>query len=79
MAQSVIEDKDFQAPVDIDRDEIADEDEGVMDNLEVRVNRLRQLNETLDESTDKGLIDITMSTKDALKHDTRIGCKSNVL
>ena len=69
-------------PVDTDRDEIADEDnkwdEGVMDNLEVRVNRLRQLNETLDESTDEGLIDITTSTKDALKHDTRIGCKSNV-
>ena len=41
-----------------------------MDNLEVRFNKLRQLNETLDESTGENLIDITTSTKYALKHDT---------
>ena len=61
-------------PVDIDRDEIADEDnkwdEGVMNDLDVRFNQLRQFNEILDESTDEGLINITTSTKDALKHDT---------
>ena len=61
-------------PVDIDCNKIADEDnkwdEGIMDNLEVGFNQLRQLNKTLDESTDEDLIDITTSTKHALKHDT---------
>ena len=61
-------------PVDIDRDEIPDEDnkwdDDVMKDLESRFNQLRQLNETLNESHDEELIDMTTSTKDALKRDT---------
>ena len=59
-------------PVDvdpIDRDGIADEDD-LMNDLQRRFNKLRQFNEALDESRDKNLIDITTSTKNALKHDT---------
>ena len=61
-------------PVDIDRDEIADEDvkwdDDVMKDLEIRFNKLREFNETLGESTDEDLIDMTVKTKYALKHDT---------
>ena len=61
-------------PVDIDRDEISDEDvkwdDDVMKDLEIRFNKLREFNETLDESTDEDLIDMTAKTKDELKHDT---------
>ena len=61
-------------PVDISRDEIADEDvkwDGdVMKELEIRFNRVREFNETLDENTDEDLIDMTAKTKYALKHDT---------
>ena len=61
-------------PVDIDRDEIADEDvkwdDDVMEDLEIRFNKLREFNETLDENTDNNLIDMTAKTKYALKHDT---------
>ena len=85
MAQSAIEGKEFRAyicsiqkmaswePVDIDFDGTGDEDYGWGDNfmndLEIRFNRLRQFNKTLDESLDEDLIDITTSTKDALKRD----------
>ena len=61
-------------PVDIDRDEISDEDvkwDGdLMKDLEIIFNKLREFNETLDESTDEDLIDMTVKTKYALKHDT---------
>ena len=61
-------------PVDINRDEIADEDvkwdDNVMKDLEIRFNKLREFNETLDESTEEDLIDMTAKTKYALKHDT---------
>ena len=61
-------------PVDIDRDEIEEEDDRWDDtftnNLETRLNKLRQFNKTLDESHDKNIIDITMKTKNALKKDT---------
>ena len=64
-------------PVDvdpIDRDEIADEDakwdDDLMNDLERRFNKLRQFSTTLNESRDEDLINITTSTKDALKHDT---------
>ena len=60
-------------PVDIDRDEIANEavkwDDNVMKDFEIRFNILREFNETLDESTDEDLIDMTAKTKYALKHD----------
>ena len=61
-------------PVDIDRDEIADEDnkwdDDLMSDLERRFNQLRQLDVTLNESCDEDLINVTTSTGDALKHDT---------
>ena len=61
-------------PVDIDYDKIADEDykwdDNVIKDLEVRFNKLRELNETLNESTDEDTIEMTQKTKDALKHDT---------
>ena len=54
-------------PVDIDRDGTGDEDyewgDDLMNDSERRFNQLRQFNETLDESRDEDLIDITMSTK----------------
>ena len=61
-------------PVDIDRDEIADEDakwdNDVMKDLEIRFNRLREFYETLDESTNEDLIDMTEKTKYAFKYGT---------
>ena len=42
----------------------------LMNDLERRFNQLRQFNKTLDESHDEAPIDVTMSTKNALKHDT---------
>ena len=58
----------------IDRDKIADEDDkwddDLMNDLESRFNQLRQFNETLDESRDEKIIDVTTSTKNALKRDT---------
>ena len=60
-------------PVDIDRDEIADEDyewgDDFMNDLERRFEELRQFNRALNESRDEDLITITTSTKNALKHD----------
>ena len=61
-------------PVDIDYDKIGDEvykwDDNVIKDLEVRFNKLRGFDETLNESTDENTIEMTMKTKDALKHDT---------
>ena len=61
-------------PIDIDYDKIGDEgykwDDDVMKNLELRFNKLREFNETLNESTDEDNIEMTIKTKDALKHDT---------
>ena len=61
-------------PVDIDHDEIADEDakwdDDVMKDLEIRFNKLREFNETLDESTNEDLIDMTEKTKYAFKDGT---------
>ena len=41
-----------------------------MNDLEKRFEELRQFNKTLNESRDEDLINITMFTRDALKHDT---------
>ena len=41
-----------------------------MKDLELRFNKLREFNETLNESTDGDTIEITEKTKDALKRDT---------
>ena len=54
-------------PVDIDRDEIGEEydkwDDDLTSDLERRFNKLRQFDETLDESRDEDLIHITTSAK----------------
>ena len=57
-----------------DRGEIEEEDDRWDDTftnkLETRLNKLRQFNETLNESTDENIIDTTIKTKNALKKDT---------
>ena len=61
-------------PVDIDSDEIEDKDvkwdDDVIKDFEMRFNKLREFNETLNECTNEGLIDMTEKTKDELKRDT---------
>ena len=61
-------------PVDTDYDKIGDEDykwdDDVIKDLELRFNKLREFDETLNESADEDTIEITEKTKDALKHDT---------
>ena len=57
-----------------DHDEKGEEDDRwddtFINKLETRLNKLRQFNKDLDESTDENLIDMTIKTKNALKHDT---------
>ena len=57
-----------------DHDEIEEEDykwnDDVMKDLELRFNKLREFNETLNESTDVDTIEITEESINALKHDT---------
>ena len=54
-------------PVDIDYDEIGEEgdkwDDDFMNDLEVRYNKLRGFNETLNESTDEDTIEMTEKLK----------------
>ena len=61
-------------PVDTDYDKIGDEDykwdDDVIKDLELRFNKLREFNETLNESTDEDTIEITEKAKDVLKRDT---------
>ena len=61
-------------PVDIDYDKIGDEDykwnDDVIKDLELRFNKLRGLDETLNESNDENTIEMTEKTKNALKRDT---------
>ena len=64
-------------PIDItnfDHDDIEDVygdwDNDFKNNLEVRFNRLRKFNETLNESTDEDTIEMTEKTKDAFKRGT---------
>ena len=61
-------------PEGIDYDKIGDEDykwdDDVIKDLELRFNKLRSFNETLSETHDKNLIDMTITTKEALKRDT---------
>ena len=61
-------------PVDVDYDKIGDEDykwdDDVIKGLETRFNKLRELNETLNESTDEDTIELTEKNKNALKRDT---------
>ena len=55
-----------------DRDEIEDDrwDDTFTNKLETRLNKLRQFNKTLNESTDEDTIEMTEKTKNALKKDT---------
>ena len=61
-------------PVDTDYDKIGDEDykwdDDVIKDLELRFNKLREFDETLNESTDEDTIEITEKAKNALKRDT---------
>ena len=60
--------------VDIDRDDMEDEDykwdDDIVKDLELRFNKLREFNETLNESTDEETIEITEKAKNSLKKDT---------
>ena len=60
--------------VDIDCDGMGEEydkwDDDVMKDLEIRFNKLREFNETLNESTNEDTIEMTEKTKYVLKHDT---------
>ena len=61
-------------PVDTDYDNIGDEnykwDDDVIKDLELRYNKLREFDETLNESTDEDTIEMTEKTKDALRRGT---------
>ena len=61
-------------PVDIDRYDMGEEyvkwDDDFVNDLEIRFNRLRAFDETLNESTDEDTIEMTEKTKYALKPDT---------
>ena len=61
-------------PVDTDYDKIRDEDykwdDDVIKDLELRFNKLREYDETLNESTDEDTIEMMEKTKDALKRGT---------
>ena len=63
-------------PVDTDYDKIGSRDEDykwdddVIKDLELRFNKLREIDETLNESTDEDTIEMTEKTKNALKRGT---------
>ena len=61
-------------PEGIDYDKIGDEDykwdDDVIKDLELRFNKLREFDETLNESTDENTIEMTVKTKDTLKRYT---------
>ena len=60
-------------PEGIDYDKLGDEDykwdDDVIKDLELRFNKLREFNETLNKSTDVDTIEMTVKTKDAFKLD----------
>ena len=61
-------------PDEIDYDKIGDEDykwdDDVIKDLELRFGKLREFDETLNESTDEDTIEMTEKAKNALKRDT---------
>ena len=61
-------------PVDTDYDKIGDKvyksDDDVIKDLELRFNKLREFDETLNESTNEDTMEMTKKTKDVLKRDT---------
>ena len=68
-------------PVDIDYDKIGDVDykwdDDVIKKLEIRFNKLKEFNKTLNESTDDDTIEMAEKTKDALKRDTILELVAN--
>ena len=73
-------------PVDVsqfDRDDIedlhAEWDDDFKSNLEIKYNKLRGFDETLNESTDEDTTEMTESAKSAFKHGTiELVAKSNI-
>ena len=61
-------------PVDIDRDGLGEgydkSDDDIVKDLELRFNKLTEFNETLNESTDEDIIEMTEKATNALKGDT---------
>ena len=61
-------------PVDTDYDKIGDEDykwdDDVIKDLELRFNKLREFDETLNVSTNEDNIEMTKQSRNVLKHDT---------
>ena len=61
-------------PVDTDYDKIGDEDykwdDDIIKDLELRFNKLREFDETLNKSTDEDTLEMTEKTKNALKRGT---------
>ena len=61
-------------PVDTNYDKIGDEDykwdDDVIKDLELRFNKLREFDETLNVSTDEDNIEMTKQSKNVLKRDT---------
>ena len=61
-------------PVDIDRDGLGEGydkwDDDIVKDLELRFNKLREFNETLNESTDEDTIEMTEKAKNELKRGT---------
>ena len=60
-------------PLDIDHDGLGEGydrwDDNVVKDLELRFNKLREFDETLNESTNEDTIEMTIKSEDALKHD----------
>ena len=60
-------------PVDIDRDGLGEEydkwDDDIVKILELRFNKLREFNKTLNESTDKATINETLIYVDEVRDD----------
>ena len=71
-------------PVDIDRDDMEDEDykwdDDIVKDLELRFNKLREFNETLNESTDEDTIEITEKAKNNKKRShTQLDSRKQVI
>ena len=60
-------------PVDIDRDGLGEEydkwDDDIVKDLELRFNKQREFNKTLNESTDEGTINETLIYVDEVRDD----------
>ena len=61
-------------PTDINHDGLGEGydkwDDDIVEDIELRFNKLREFDETLSESTDEGTIEMATKSKRALKRDT---------